>query len=86
MIQPWYVIGHQNPDADAICAAMGHAAYLRAMGDERVEAARCGEVPPRVKIVLEKAGLEAPKLIEDVRPTAGSISKPRSRRFCNSVA
>ena len=75
MIQPWYVIGHQNPDADAICAAMGHAAYLRAMGDERVEAARCGEVPPRVKIVLEKAGLEAPKLIEDVRPTAGSISR-----------
>ena len=75
MIQPWYVIGHQNPDADAICAAMGHAAYLRAMGDERVEAARCGEVPPRVKIVLKKAGLEAPKLIEDVRPTAGSISR-----------
>jgi len=71
---PWYVIGHKNPDADAICAAMGHAAYLRAMGDVGVEAARCGEVPPRVKIVLEKAGLEAPKLVEDVRPTAGSIS------------
>ena len=75
MTTPWYVIGHKNPDADAICAAMGHAAYLRAMGDEGVEAARCGEVPPRVKIVLEKAGLEAPRLIEDVRPTAGSISR-----------
>ena len=75
MTTPWYVIGHRNPDADAICAAMGHAAYLRAMGDEGVEAARCGEVPPRVKIVLEKAGLEAPKLINDVRPTAGSISR-----------
>ena len=75
MTTPWYVIGHQNPDADAICAAMGHAAYLRAMGDEGVEAARCGEVPPRVKIVLEKAGLKAPKLIDDVRPTAGSISR-----------
>ncbi|MDB4272982.1 putative manganese-dependent inorganic diphosphatase [bacterium] len=75
MTTPWYVIGHRNPDADAICAAMGHAAYLRAMGDEGVEAARCGEVPPRVKIVLEKAGLEAPKLIDDVRPTAGSISR-----------
>ncbi len=71
---PWYVLGHQNPDADAICAAIGHAAYLQALGED-VEAARCGEVPPRVKIVLEKAGLPAPKLVDDVRPTAGSICR-----------
>ncbi|MEN8694402.1 MAG: putative manganese-dependent inorganic diphosphatase [Akkermansiaceae bacterium] len=75
MDRPWYVIGHKNPDADAICAAVGHAAYLRATGEEGVEPARCGELPPRVKIVLEKAGLEPPKLIDDVRPTAGSISR-----------
>lgn len=74
MTPPWYVLGHQNPDADAICAAIGHAAYLRALGEE-VEAARCGEVPPRVKLVLEKAGLAAPKLVDDVRPTAGSICR-----------
>ena len=71
----WFVIGHQNPDADAICAAIGHAAYLRALGEKNVNPARCGEVPPRVKIVLEKAGLEAPILIDDVRPTAGSICR-----------
>jgi manganese-dependent inorganic pyrophosphatase len=75
MTPPWYVMGHQNPDADAICAAIGHAAYLRALGEEDVEAARCGEVPPRVKIVLEKAGLPAPVLVDDVRPTAGSICR-----------
>lgn len=75
MDRPWYVIGHKNPDADAICAAVGHAAYLRATGEDRVEPARCGELPPRVKIVLEKAGLKPPKLIDDVRPTAGSISR-----------
>jgi len=63
---PWYVMGHQNPDADAICSAIGHAAYLRALGDEEVEAARCGEVPPRVKIVLEQAGLPAPRFVDDV--------------------
>ena len=74
MTQPWYVLGHRNPDADAICAAIGHAAYLQALGED-VEAARCGEVPPRVKIVLERAGLVAPKLVEDVRPTAGSICR-----------
>lgn len=75
MSLPWYVIGHKNPDADAICAAVGHAAYLNATGEEGVQAARCGELPPRVKVVLEKAGLEPPKLIDDVRPTAGSISR-----------
>ena len=75
MGRPWYVIGHRNPDADAICAAVGHAAYLTATGEENVQAARCGELPPRVKIVLEKAGLDPPKLVDDVRPTAGSISR-----------
>ncbi|MGE9268977.1 MAG: putative manganese-dependent inorganic diphosphatase [Verrucomicrobiales bacterium] len=73
--QPWYVVGHQNPDADAICAAIGHAAYLRAVGVGGVEAIRCGTVPPRVEAFLKSAGLPAPKLVEDVRPTAGSICR-----------
>ena len=72
---PWYVMGHQNPDADAICSAIGHAAYLRALGEGDVEAARCGEVPPRVKHVLEKAGLPAPRLVDDVRPTAETLCR-----------
>ncbi|MGD1978605.1 MAG: putative manganese-dependent inorganic diphosphatase [Akkermansiaceae bacterium] len=75
MKTPWYVMGHQNPDCDAICAAIGHAAYLNAVGEEGVEAARCGEVPPRVEIVLKKAGLPAPPFVDDVRPTAGSICR-----------
>ena len=75
MKQSWFVLGHRNPDADAICAAIGHSAYLRATGDLEAIAARCGEVPPRVKIVLEQAGLEPPVLVDDVRPTAGSICR-----------
>ena len=75
MTPPWYVLGHRNPDADAICAAIGHAAYLLATGETDVVAARCGEVPPRVKLVLEQAGLPAPLLVDDVRPTAGSICR-----------
>lgn len=75
MTPPWYVLGHRNPDCDAICAAIGHAAYLRATGEAEVVAARCGPIPPRVEIVLQKAGLPAPKLVDNVRPTAGSISR-----------
>ena len=73
---PWYVIGHQNPDADAICSAIGHAAYLRACGETRcVGGSLCVRFLHGFKGVLEKAELEAPPLVEDVRPTAASICR-----------
>jgi manganese-dependent inorganic pyrophosphatase len=75
MTPPFYVIGHKNPDTDAICSAIGYAALLRAVGEERdASPARCGEISQRTKWVLERAGLEAPALITDVRTNAGMIS------------
>jgi manganese-dependent inorganic pyrophosphatase len=72
---PFYVIGHKNPDTDAICSAIGYAALLRAVGEEPdAIAARCGEISQRTKWVLERAGLEAPTLVIDVRTNAGMIS------------
>ncbi len=72
---PFYVIGHKNPDTDAICSAIGNAALLRATGEPNAVAARCGEVPARTAWVLEKAGLETPPLITDVRTSAGMICR-----------
>lgn len=75
-MQPFYVIGHKNPDTDAVCSAIGHAALLRASGQEpNAIAARCGEVSQRTKWVLEKAGFDAPLLLTDARTTAGMICK-----------
>lgn len=74
-LQPWYVIGHRNPDTDAICAAIGHAAFLRATGESLAQAACCGELTERTRLVVERAGLPAPILVEDVRATAGSICR-----------
>ena len=71
---PFYVIGHKNPDTDSICSAIGYAALLRAVGEEpQACAARCGEISQRTRWVLERAGLEAPTLITDVRTSAGMI-------------
>jgi manganese-dependent inorganic pyrophosphatase len=71
---PFYVIGHKNPDTDAICSAIGYAAFLRAVGEERdAVAARCGEISQRTKWVLERAGFEPPVLITDIRTNAGMI-------------
>jgi manganese-dependent inorganic pyrophosphatase len=71
---PFYVIGHKNPDTDAICSAIGYAAMLRAVGEEpKAIAARCGEISQRTKWVLERAGLKPPILVTDVRTNAGMI-------------
>lgn len=67
------VVGHRNPDTDAICSAIGQAELLRVTGTD-AEAIRCGEVPSRTKWVLEKAGIETPRLVTDVRVTAGQIA------------
>ena len=68
------VIGHRNPDTDAICSAIGYAAFLRASKQAEAEAACCGELNVRTTWVLKQAGLEPPKLVLDVRPTAASIA------------
>jgi manganese-dependent inorganic pyrophosphatase len=71
---PFYVIGHKNPDTDAICSAIGYAALLRAVGEEpQAIAARCGEISQRTKWVLERAQLDAPVLLTDVRVHASMI-------------
>ena len=67
------VVGHKNPDTDAICSAIGQAELLRMTGSD-AEAIRCGDVPSRTAWVLEKAGLETPRLVTDVRVTAGQIA------------
>lgn len=73
---PFYVIGHRNPDTDAICSAIGHAALLRASGEvPNAIAARCGELPQRTRWVLDKAEMEAPVLLNDVRVSAGMLCR-----------
>jgi manganese-dependent inorganic pyrophosphatase len=73
-MRPFYVIGHKNPDTDAICSAIGYAELLRTTGEEpEAVAARCGETSQRTRWVLERAGLPTPKLITDVRTNVGMI-------------
>lgn len=70
---PVYVIGHKNPDTDAICSAIGYAEYLRRTRFPEALAACCGVVNARTQWVLQQAGVDAPALVMDVRPTAETI-------------
>ena len=68
-----HVIGHRNPDTDAICSAIGYAAFLRDIRGMKAEAACCGELSVRTNWVLQTAGVPGPKLLLDVARTAASI-------------
>ena len=74
-VQPTYVIGHRNPDTDAICSAIAYAELLEATHIPDAVAARCGEVTARTAWVLEKAGIPAPRLLVDVRARVGDVCR-----------
>jgi len=73
--QPVYVIGHRNPDTDAICSALGYASFLSQTRIPDATAACCGEINDRTAWVLKYAGVSAPRLVMDVRATALSICR-----------
>ncbi len=62
------VIGHRNPDTDAICSAIGYAEFKRRTGTPHAVAARCGDTNDRIDFVLETFGVPAPRFIADVSP------------------
>lgn len=70
--KPIYTIGHRNPDTDSICSAIGYANLKQALG-ENVVPARAGKINAETKFVLEKFGMEAPKLLTDLYPRVRDV-------------
>jgi manganese-dependent inorganic pyrophosphatase len=65
---PTYVVGHKNPDADAICSAIAYAAYKEARGDRGYVAARCGNSNARIDTILARFHQPLPHYLSDVSP------------------
>ena len=67
-----YVIGHKNPDTDAICSAISYA-YLKNKieekkhGSRQFEPRRAGQLNPETSFVLETFHTEVPAYLNDVR-------------------
>lgn len=70
---PILVLGHRNPDTDAIASAMGYAWLLNETRSERYIAGRIGQVNAQTAFALERFGLEAPALVPDVRARVSDI-------------
>ena len=62
-----YVIGHKNPDTDSICSAIAYADLRQKVTGQVHEAKRAGHVNDETAYVLDRFGVEVPKLLTDVR-------------------
>ena len=62
-----YVIGHKNPDTDSLCSAIAYADLRQKVTGQVHEAKRAGHVNDETAYVLDRFGVEAPKLLTDVR-------------------
>ena len=71
------VIGHRNPDTDAICSAVGYAEFKRRTGMPEAVAARCGDTNDRIDFVLNTFGVPAPKFVADVSPKVRDVMQSR---------
>ncbi len=67
------VIGHKNPDMDAIVSAIGYAEFKKAAGAENVKAARCGSTNERIDFALNKFGFDAPLFVTSVQPRVDDV-------------
>jgi manganese-dependent inorganic pyrophosphatase len=67
------VIGHKNPDMDAICSAIAYAELKRKLGIPNVISARAGNTNERIDLVLQKFGVPAPEFMSDVSPKVADV-------------
>jgi len=69
-----FVMGHRNPDMDAIASAMGYAWLLGQLQDGNMYlAGRTGTVNSQTQFALDTFQMEAPTLISDVRKRVGDL-------------
>jgi len=67
------IIGHKNPDMDAICSAMAYAEFKKASGHPDVVAGRCGHTNERIEYGLKRFGFSSPEYFSDVRPRVQDV-------------
>lgn len=62
-----YVVGHKNPDTDSICSAIAYAELKRKITGDEYVAKRAGQINEETHYVLQKFGVTAPALLDNVK-------------------
>lgn len=66
------ILGHKNPDTDAICSAIAYADLKTQLGLD-VEAVRLGNISGETQYALDTFRVDAPRLVETVANEVNSI-------------
>jgi manganese-dependent inorganic pyrophosphatase len=72
-MNPIYLFGHKKPDTDSIASVIGYADFLNRSEPGRYVPARCGDLNPETKYMLERFALESPAFIPSVEPSLSDI-------------
>jgi manganese-dependent inorganic pyrophosphatase len=84
-ITPTYIIGHKNPDADAICSAIAYAALKEAKGEPGYAPARCGNSNARIDTILSRFRQPLPIYLSDVTPRVRDVMVRNVVSICQSA-
>ncbi len=68
-----YILGHKNPDADSVCAAVGYEHYKKAIGQGHCLAGRCGTANARIEAIFKRFSYPVPPMVGDVTPRVMDI-------------
>ncbi len=80
------VFGHQNPDTDAIGAAIAFAHLQNTLRDEEVEAVALGTPSEETQYALDHFGLTAPRVISNVKDDTENVMLVDHNEFQQSAA
>jgi manganese-dependent inorganic pyrophosphatase len=69
-----YLFGHLKPDTDSIASVIGYAEFRNRSEPGRYVPARCGELNPETRYMLERFALDSPVFIPSVEPRLSDIS------------
>lgn len=67
------VIGHKNPDTDSICSAICYANLKTSITGKEYVPCRAGHINEETQFVLNYFGVEAPKLVSNVKTQVRDI-------------
>lgn len=71
---PIYLFGHKKPDTDSIASVIGYAEFKNRSEPGRYIPARCGDLNPESRYMLERFGVDSPAFIPSVEPRLSDIS------------
>ena len=73
-MKPYYVVGHKNPDCDAIVSAIAYAALKQKLGID-AEARAQGTANPETLYLLKKYHFEQPPVVHTAKCSLAEIEK-----------